>query len=69
MPTGSPLDIALAPVAPAYVDRAAQVLNLPLQPDHRPGVIENFDRMVTIAQLVLNFPLPNTVEVAPVFHP
>ncbi len=52
-----------------YVDQAAQVLNLPLQPEHRPEVIVNFDRITTIAQLVLDFPLPTTAAIAPVFQP
>ncbi len=52
-----------------YVDIAAQLVELPLLPEHRPGVIENFSRIQAIAQLVMEFPLPEEVEVAPVFEP
>lgn len=52
-----------------YVDQTAQVLNLPLQPEHRAGVIANFEHITTIAQMVLDFPLPTTVTIAPVFQP
>lgn len=65
MPTGCANRETIA----TYVDQAAQVLTLPLQPEHRPGVIANFERITTIAQLVLDFPLPNTAAIAPVFQP
>jgi len=45
------------------------LVGLPLQPDHRPGVIENFARITAIAQLVTEFPLPEEIEVAPIFEP
>ncbi len=66
MPARSP-DAAIP--AALYVDQVAQALNLPLQPEHRPGVVENVERMGAIAQLVLEFPLPATVDPAPVFQP
>ncbi len=53
----------------AYVEQVAQALQLPLHPDHRTGVIENFARILPIAKLVLDFPLPQTVEPAPTFNP
>lgn len=52
-----------------WVDLMAQVLELPLEPEHRPGVIANLQRTATIAQLVMEFPLPNDVEAAAVFQP
>ena len=51
------------------VDQMAIVLNLPIAPDHRPGVIANLERTATIAQLVMDFPLPDQVEAAPTFQP
>jgi Protein of unknown function (DUF4089) len=54
---------------PEYVDLMAAVVGLPLSPEHRSGVIANFERIHTIAQLVMEFPLPETVEAAPVFEP
>ncbi len=52
-----------------YVDRTAELINLPLDPEHRPGVVVNFERIAAIARLVTEFPLPPEVEVAPVFEP
>lgn len=45
------------------------LLDLQLKPEHQPGVVENFERIVPIAQLVNEFPLPETIEAAPVFEP
>ncbi len=52
-----------------YVDQMAMLLDLQLNPEHRLGVIENFERVILIAQLVNEFPLPDTIEAAPVFEP
>jgi Asp-tRNA(Asn)/Glu-tRNA(Gln) amidotransferase C subunit len=52
-----------------YVDQMAILLDLQLKPEHRPGVIENFERIIAIAQLVNEFPLPDGIEAAPVFEP
>ena len=52
-----------------WVDQMAALVDLPLHPEHRPGVVENFSRIAAIAQLVMEFPLPETVEAAPVFEP
>jgi Protein of unknown function (DUF4089) len=58
------------PADPApFVDLLAQTLDLPLDPEHRPGVIANFVRTAEIAQLVMEFPLPDEIEVAPIFQP
>lgn len=51
------------------VDLLAQTLQVPLDPEHRPGVVANFVRTAEIAQLVMEFPLPDEIEVAPVFQP
>lgn len=52
-----------------FVDQMAALVALPLQPEHRSGVVANFARIVSIAQLVTEFPLPDDVEIAPVFEP
>ena len=52
-----------------YVEQTAQLLDLPLAPEHQDGVIENFIRIAAIAQLVTEFALPEDIEVAPVFKP
>jgi Protein of unknown function (DUF4089) len=51
------------------VDLLAQLLELDLDPEHRPGVIANFERTTAIARLVMEFPIADDVEVAPVFQP
>ena len=53
----------------AYVDSAAEVIGLTLDPAHRPGVILNFGRIAEMAALVIEFPLPDDCEPAPVYVP
>ncbi|HLO49534.1 MAG TPA: DUF4089 domain-containing protein [Kamptonema sp.] len=52
-----------------YVDRTAELIQLPLNPEHRPGAIANFERIAAIAQIVTEFNLPEEIESAPVFEP
>ncbi len=52
-----------------YVEQTAQLLDLPLAVEHLPGVVENFGRIAAIATLVMEFPLPDMIEPAPVFQP
>mgnify|MGYP002785065826 FL=1 len=52
-----------------YVDQMSLLINLPLDPEHRPGVIENMERILAVAKLVTEFPLPEEIEAAPVFEP
>jgi hypothetical protein len=51
----------------ALVDASAVALALPLSDAHRPGVIQNFERICAIVQPVMEFPLPAETELAPVF--
>lgn len=51
------------------VDQMAKLLDLPITSDYRPGVIANLERSATIAQLVLEFPIPDSIEAAPTFQP
>ena len=61
------------PIAPpdlaTLVDLTAQLLGLDLNPDHRPGVIASFEQTATIAKLVMEFPIPDQIEVATIFQP
>ncbi|MBD2563669.1 MULTISPECIES: DUF4089 domain-containing protein [Nostoc] len=52
-----------------YVDQMALLLNLQLRDEYRDGVVANFERISTIANLVNSFPLAEDIEVAPVFEP
>ncbi len=58
-----PIDFA------AFVDLAALLAGLDIDPTHRPGVILNFERIAQMAGLVMDFPLPDEAEPAPVFRP
>jgi hypothetical protein len=58
------------PVDPeAYVDAAAALIGLPIDPAHRPGVIVNLERIAQMAALVMEFALPEEAEPAPVLRP
>jgi len=53
----------------AFVDAISAVIALPIDPAFRANVVEHVARLLTVAALVAEFPLPDDVEVAPVFHP
>jgi len=53
----------------AYVDAAAALIGLTIDPAHRPGVVVNLERIAQLAALVMEFPLPDEAEPAPVFRP
>lgn len=55
-----------APACEGYVDEAAAAVGLRLDPSHRPGVVQQFQRMAAIAAPLLAFPLPDA-DPAPVF--
>ena len=52
-----------------YVDLMALLVDLQLRDEYRDGVVANFERIKAIANLVNSFPLPEDIEVAPVFEP
>jgi len=55
--------------AAEYVTQMALMIDLPIDHEYHQGVVENFQRISFIAQLVNEFPLPENVEAAPVFEP
>ena len=55
--------------AAAYVDAAAALLGIAIDPAYRPGVVLNLERIAQMASLVMDFPLPDEAEPAPVFRP
>jgi hypothetical protein len=55
--------------AARYLDGAAAALALPIAPEHRPGVLANLERLAALAALVMEFPLRDETEAAPVFRP
>jgi len=60
-------EVSLNPAA--YVDQAAALIGLPIPDEYHQSVVENFERISMVAQLFLDFPLPEETEVAPVFEP
>lgn len=53
----------------AWVEILSEVIALPIPTEYRETVASNFERIQAIAQLVLEFPLPDEIELAPVFEP
>jgi hypothetical protein len=53
----------------AVVDANADLLGIEIPAEYRQGVIDNFIRMLAIAQPVMDFELPEQTEIAPVFTP
>jgi hypothetical protein len=53
----------------AYVDRAAVIVGLPIAAAHRAEVIAQFGRLLAVAALFMEFPLPEGIEPGPVFCP
>lgn len=52
-----------------YVDQLSSIIQLPIPPECKAGVITNLERTEAIAQLVLQFPISEDIEVAPTFQP
>ena len=55
--------------AAAFVTAASEFIGLEIAPAHRPGVIANMQRIASLARLVMEFPLSDDNEPAPVFRP
>lgn len=53
----------------AYVEQTAQLLGIEIPEAYQQGVVENMTQLSAIAQQVMEFPLPPTTEIAPVFKP
>ena len=51
------------------VERLAAGVGLSIAPADRQAVAQQLSGLLTVAQLVTEFPLPDEVEVAPVFRP
>jgi hypothetical protein len=55
--------------AEAYIDAALTWLDMPLDAAARPGVKMNLEIAARLATLVLEFPLDDEAEPAPVYAP
>ncbi len=52
----------------AYADAAARTIGLAIAAEDRASVIENLAMVFAQGELVLEFPLPENIEAAPVFE-
>ncbi len=52
-----------------YMETAAELIDLPIDPEYRPGVIANLERIAEMVRLITEFPLDLEMEPAPVFYP
>lgn len=55
--------------ASEFVEIMAGMVGLPIPAEYRESVVANMERIHAVAQLVLEFPLPEEIEAAPVFEP
>ncbi len=53
----------------AYIVAAAAALELPIAPEHMPGVLANFERLAGVAAAVNAFELGPADEPGPVWRP
>ncbi|MDZ8025067.1 MAG: DUF4089 domain-containing protein [Nostoc sp. ChiQUE01a] len=52
-----------------YVKQMGLLLDLQVKDEYFDGAVANFERIKAIANLVNSFPLPEEIEVAPIFEP
>lgn len=60
--------VSLLPAAPGYLEATAAHIGLAVAPEYRAGVNDDLSRISTIAGFLMDFPLPQDVEAAPVFR-
>ena len=51
----------------AYIDAGTALLGIPVRPEWRDGIRQHLGVSFDLARLVLEFPLPDEAEPAPVF--
>lgn len=54
---------------PQFVERMSQLIDLPISPDAKPAVVENLKKIAELATFVMEFSLPESIEIAPKFEP
>ena len=52
-----------------YIKQTAKLMDLNLSGEYLPGVTDNFVAIAYIASIVMEFELPEDIEVAPIFEP
>ncbi|MEY3299322.1 MAG: hypothetical protein RLZZ597_2582 [Cyanobacteriota bacterium] len=53
----------------AYIEQISHLMGLPIHPEHQPGVVENLKQLQRVAQIFLDYPLPEDIEAAARFQP
>ena len=61
--------VSIMPETASYVQTAAARIGLPLDAAYFDAVTEDLERTAAAAEYLMGFPLPQTVEAAPVFEP
>lgn len=61
--------VSLLPAPMSYLDAAAAKIGITINAANRPAVSEDLNRIGAIAQFLMEFPLNQNVEAAPVFQP
>jgi hypothetical protein len=61
--------VSIMPETASYVRTAAARIGLPLDAAYFDAVTEDLERTAAAAKYLMEFPLPQTVEAAPVFEP
>lgn len=51
-----------------FIDTAAEVLGLRIEPEWKPAVRLNMDNTLKLARLVQEFPLPDEIEPASIYE-
>ena len=51
----------------AYIDAGTALLGIPVQPGSRPAIRQHLAVSFDLARIVLDFPLPDEADLAPVF--
>ncbi len=52
-----------------YIEQTSVMIDLPIDPEFMPGVVDNLTRITEIATLVTDFELPENIEAVPIFNP
>ncbi|ADI63054.1 DUF4089 domain-containing protein [Trichormus azollae] len=52
-----------------YIEQISLLLNLEIKDEYRNEMIADFEKLISIAKIVNNCPLPEEIEIAPVFEP
>ncbi len=52
-----------------YIQQTSVIIDLPIDPEFMPGVVDNLAKISEIATLFTDFEIPANIEAAPIFKP